>query len=111
MAPGLNRGIEIGPIRWGPAPGSILPSCRISNKLRAGKSVTYELDSGLIFDGCGLMASFSLRTKSSDGAFSRHPKCKVAHFCDMVDHEAHRKPRVNFNSKPEGIRMNSFSEQ
>jgi hypothetical protein len=82
-----------------------------NNMLRRVKLEICELDSGLIFDGCGLMACFSLRPTSSDGAFSRHPKSKLTRFRDMADHNIARKPRVHFRPKPEGNRINSFSEQ
>jgi hypothetical protein len=38
------------------------------------------------------MACLILRAKSSDDAFSRHPKWKVARFRDMADHNADQNP-------------------
>jgi hypothetical protein len=88
------------------------PALRSSlNRLPAAKSATCELDSGLIFDGCGLMTSFSLQAKSSDDAFSRHTKWYVARFRDMADHKAARKSGLDFHPKPEGDLFRKFSEQ
>jgi hypothetical protein len=65
----------------------------------------------LIFDGCGLIACFSLWAKSSDGAFSRHSQSKLARFRDMAGHKAARKPGLHFRLRRGGNLLGSFSEQ